>query len=302
MIHSIIISGPIQGFLCCVHPKNLVNCRCEGEKFLPEELLLPRINLKKICSLFLGLLVINFTVLSAAEKAPKEKASALFIDSRLVLMAHPIFSSFDPSTRRFLDTESDPSLIRTIGQEGVKKKVDALEAQIKKQTESWKKKISQAKFKDVKKLETQFFAEKRGLDKDLEILRGQLKTVKVFPERPAFSELRTIIPSIEKISLAVRHTLVKLKDLYQADLVFDVAPLLPKKQIDVNTSILSGYSIKSIWKKKSGELPENFLQWVGEARNYWANQDVFAVPVVCGAKDCRLEAVKIIKQAETGKR
>lgn len=263
---------------------------------------MPRTNWKKFCSLFWGLLVINFSVLSAAEKAPKEKATALFIDSRLVLMAHPIFSSFDPSTRRFLETESDPSLIRTIGQEGVKKKADALEAQIKKLTESWKKKISRAKFQDVKKLETQFFAEKKSLEKDLEILRGQLKAVKVFPDRPAFSELRAIIPTIEKISLAVRQTLIKLKDLYQADLVFDVAPLLPKKQIDVNTSILSGYSIKSIWKNKSGELPENFLQWAGEARNYWANQDVFAVPVVCGARDCRLEAVKIIKQMVTEKR
>lgn len=244
--------------------------------------------------LLLGFLLMNLPSLEA-----EEKGKLLFIDSRLLLIAQPLFQAFDPATRRFRETPSDPSLIRKIGKEGVKKKIEELRSRKHALTKSWQEKISKATAPEVKKLEKEFIQERKVLEKELELLKGQQAQVQVDPEKPAYSMIRSILPSVNEIAGNIKQTLLELKEKYQADLVLDIAPLFPRNPVDVDTKILYGFSPGTLWMTKNAKFPPTFGQWIQEAKNYWTNNDIFSSPVMYGGTDCRLEAMEIIKEAKT---
>ena len=63
----------------------------------------------KSCLLLFLIEFCSVTMISAAEQNNEKKNSGepIFIDSRLMILAHPLFRAFDPKSKRFKGTSSE---------------------------------------------------------------------------------------------------------------------------------------------------------------------------------------------------
>ena len=225
-----------------------------------------------------------------------EKVPIIFIDTRLLVISHPLFAKFDPESRRFRDTSGDPSLVKTIGFEGLDKAISDSEVSLAALPKKWDSILKKAKPPEKKKLEGDFLRERKALEKELEVLRGQKNEIKVIPGYPTFSERQSLLKQVCEISRAIQKTAQKLIDRYSAPHLIDAAGLMTNEIADLNTRILYDKISIEIWRKKGAPVKKPPLfTWIGEAKKYWSLNDELFTPIPFGAKDCRFEAVNLME-------
>ncbi len=224
------------------------------------------------------------------------------VDTRLLLLAHPLFASFDTVTGRFRGSSSEFVLG---GQEGV----DLLIAEIKK-LDKWllespkrlQEKLHLVPLPNRIAAERAFLAEKRQVEKRLAILQIRAYNARLVPGRPGITPEVSILPQINEIGSDIRAVLKQLKETHKADVVIDAAELLPitSRETAKNELLIKNLHRK-LWKNQKLAADEDFDLWLEQADSYWAmrlglNADV--IPV--GARDVRLEAIKLVEDRTKG--
>jgi hypothetical protein len=229
--------------------------------------------------------------------------SAVFVDSRLLALFHPLFSTFNPETRRFRHSFSDPTLVREIGHAGVEQKITDLEAALKKLEAESVKKLALMKGKLREEFETRFLQEKKPLQEQLRQLRGQKFFVKDIPGFQPFTEVRTIIPEVYRIANDLRQVFRRLSQKHPGIPVIDAAALLPAGPEPLDTRLLlSGQKTCSPAARADLSQKARVRAWLHEAKAYWSNRDGQPQVIPFGAKDCREESLEILHQTTRGEK
>ncbi|EKD84117.1 MAG: hypothetical protein ACD_39C00232G0002 [uncultured bacterium] len=226
----------------------------------------------------------------------------VLLDTRLLLLAHPLFRQFDTSMGRFRNT---PSEFVVGGQQGV----DELFAEIQKLDE-WLLKAPQIlrdRVKDVPlpdrmSVERNFLTDKRDKERLVSEMKMRAYMARLVPGRPGITPDSSIYPQINQIMADIRAVIKQIKERYKSDLVIDACEFLPVADASGLRSeqLVQNLHFK-LWKGQPAD--EKTLGWVAAADDFWAGQlgmDAQIFPV--GVTDVRLEAIKLLEERTKGQR
>ncbi len=229
-------------------------------------------------------------------------ADTIMVDTRLMLLAHPLFASFDTATGRFKGSSSEFVMG---GQEGV----DQLIAEIKK-LDQWllnspkrlQEKLHLVPLPNRISAERAFLAEKRQVEKRLATLQIRAYNARLVPGRPGITPEVSTMPQINEIGSDIRAVLKLLKERYKTNIVIDAAELLPITSHETaKNELLIKNLHRKLWKNQKLAADEDFDRWVEQADSYWAMRfglNANVIPV--GARDVRLEAIKLLEDRTKG--
>lgn len=231
-------------------------------------------------------------------------AQPVFVDTRLLLLVHPLFADFDSATGRFKNTSSE---YVSGGQQGV----DDLLAEIQKQKQwllnspkALQERLREVPLPDRLAAERAFLAEKRAVEQRVAVMQMRAYMARLVPGRPGVTPDSSIYPQINQITSDIRAVLEKIKDKHGTSQVIDVAELLPVVSFADMEPVLLGRNLHTrLWNGEKTAPDEDFAAWLAEADEYWAarlgmNADI--IPL--GATDVRLEAIKLMEDQVKGQK
>jgi hypothetical protein len=226
--------------------------------------------------------------------------SPVMLDTRLLVLAHPLFEQFDYGTNRFRNT---PSEYVDGGQRGL----DELVAEIQ-SLDNWLSqapKILRERLKDVPLpdrmlIERNFLSEKRQKEKLAADKKMRAYMARMIPGQPGATPASSIYPQINQIMADVRAVVKLVRERHKAELVIDAADFLPVIDFrGLRSELLLKNLHSKIWQ---GQKPdEKMLEWLREANDFWAGElgmDAQIFPV--GVTDARLEAIKLLEERTKG--
>ncbi len=249
------------------------------------------------------LLLLGFCSVSMANATDSKKEKAIsgmpiFIDTRLMVLAHPLFNAFDPKTQRFKGTSSE-SFINDI--ESRKKfidKIKEIEDYLLKSPENLKNKLKKIPFKDRIAVEREYLIEKRILEAKLKVMKQRVYFSNKEPLCDGMTPNMSIYPQCSDIVETVYEISNELKRKYNTQIVIDVANILPinKPKRSNNTQQIDNI-LKEAYKKDSNLSSEDIKKWIKKADCYWGEKlgiDADIIPF--GAIDTRLESIKLMEE------
>lgn len=233
---------------------------------------------------------------------PIAQAEPFMVDTRLMLLAHPLFAKFDHATARFRGTSSE---FVDGGQEGVDRliaEIRRLDAWLLASPKHLQEKLKNVPVPDRAAAERAFLTEKREAEAQLAMLQIRAYNARLVPGRPGVTPEASTMPQINEIAADIRAVLRELKDKHKTDVIIDVAELLPIVAKPRATSpTLSANLHARLWKDPGIASSPEFATWLDEADSWWAGKlglDASVIPF--GANDSRLEAVKLIEERTKG--
>lgn len=233
---------------------------------------------------------------------PIVRAEPVMVDTRLMLLAHPLFAKFDPETSRFRGTSSE---FVNGGQEGVDKliaEIRRLDAWLLASPKHLQEKLKNVPLPDRAAAERAFLTEKREVEAQLAMLQIRAYNARLVPGRPGVTPEASTMPQINEINADIRAVLRQLKETYKTDIIIDTAELLPiVAKPRVISPTLSANLHARVWKDPGIASSPEFAAWLAEADSWWAGKlglDASVIPV--GASDARLEAIKLIEERTKG--
>ncbi|MBF0544396.1 MAG: hypothetical protein HQM08_08180 [Candidatus Riflebacteria bacterium] len=241
-----------------------------------------------------------FSFIFLASELPAQ--SVLVIDSRLMILAHPLTQKFDPETHRFKGTSSEPVTGGASGVAELKEEMGEIRIKLSGLVADYSKKFEKANSSDKLLLEKKFFAEKSFFENRLKMLDERSSEAIGVPGSPGMTPYSSIIPQVLKISQDIKTVLQELSRKNSMIPVLDISsliPLLPEDLPAPKQDLLSQNLHFLLWSRKSPQK-ETVLPWIQEAGNYWTKREFNRFsPVPFGGKDLRKEAAKLISQQGT---
>lgn len=255
--------------------------------------------------IFLLLLVFVSAALSNAAEQNTEKAISgipIFIDTRLMVMAHPLFKAFDPKTQRFKGTSSESFEEDFDSQDTFIQATKDLEDELLKFPEKLKEKLKGVPFKDRISAEREFLLEKKLKESKLEYMKRRIYLSGLVSTKDGMTPYMSIYPQCRDLTVAIKKVTDLLKKKYNTEVVIDIANILPfkGKQRTIQPELRKNL-MKDAYQKESKASAEDLSLWLKAANSYWAaklGMDADIIPV--GAKDVRLEAVKLMEEEGKG--
>ncbi|MDD3001680.1 MAG: hypothetical protein PHF29_07990 [Candidatus Riflebacteria bacterium] len=229
-----------------------------------------------------------------------ESPYALFLDTRLLVMAHPLFSVFDATSNRFKGTSSEPILGGYQGVDEVVEQIKKLEEALLLSSTRLKEELKTVPLRQRVSVERKFLAEKKELGNKLESLKRRVFDARQVPILPGMTSYSSITPQVNDIMAAIRAVVKKLKNKYNTELIIDVSGLMPYAgRVELTESLLTNKHKQIL--DKNASMPGQYLEWLHEADQYWAAKlGVDAEVIPYGALDTRLEAVKLMEEEVKG--
>lgn len=234
-----------------------------------------------------------------------EKASSgmpIFIDSRLMVLAHPLFKAFDPKSKRFKGTSSESFEEDFGSRQAFVQKIKDTEDELLKSPERLKEKLKGVPFKDRINTEREFLLEKKLKESKVEYMKRRVYFSKLVPTKDGMTPYESIYLQCRDLTEALKKVTDLLKVKYKTEVVIDVANIFPySEKLRVRQPELRKNILKDIYQKESKVSAEDFSQWIKAASFYWAatqGMDADIIPV--GAKDVRLEAIKLMEEEGKG--
>lgn len=223
-----------------------------------------------------------------------EAQSAIMLDTRLMIMAHPMTNSFDPAVRRFRNTSSEP-LAPGETKESIGQLVKSLERQLADMQAQFGRELQQVAPNRRPALEKAFLMRRQELEARLREQKEREYCVQEVPLNQGMTSYDSIVPQVQTISNDLRNAVRLLRDRYQAPVVIDISSLLPLYPPQGTMSVLRQNSHFGFWRNTfSGNGPSTPLEWMLQAKRYWAHRDPQMTPVPYGARDVRLEAAHLM--------
>lgn len=241
-------------------------------------------------SLLVMMMLFLTAVLGAQTSArSRQHSKIIVIDTRPMLLAHPLFSSFDPKTRRFIGTRSEP----VVGEESrsfIKADIESHQLALAKYNEDWSERLKKATGKQRQTLEAQYLKGKKRHETKIGEIRQRYWATAAIPNVPGLTEPASVVTQTNQIARDIRDSILKLQKRTGASLVMDISSLMPSGPVP--------YRIEIVQTNQLAYLPAQprygpeLLEWVREARNYWMNHGNLYNPFIIGTEDQRIEAVE----------
>lgn len=233
---------------------------------------------------------------------PIVRAEPIMVDTRLMLLAHPLFAKFDPETARFRGTSSEFVGGGQEGVEGLIAEIRRLDAWLLASPKHLQEKLKKVAVPDRAAAERAFLLEKREAEAKLAMLQIRAYNARLVPGRPGVTPEASTMPQINEIAADIRAVLRQLKETHKTDVIIDTAELLPIVAKPRATPPTLAANLHSrLWKDPGIASSSEFSAWLVEADNWWAGKlglDASVIPV--GASDARLEAIKLIEERTKG--
>lgn len=226
----------------------------------------------------------------------------IFIDSRLLILAHPLFKAFDSKSRRFKGTSSESFENDFESREAFIQEIKDTEDELLKSPELLKEKLKTVPFKDRINAEIEFMLEKKTKEAKLESMKRRVYLSRLVPTKDGLTPYMSIYPQCRDLAEAIRKIVELLKAKYKTDIVIDVANILPfKERLKIRQQELRTNLIREAYKKDSKASVEELSQWLNAANSYWAAvQGMCANIIPVGANDVRIEAIKLMEEEGKG--
>lgn len=238
-------------------------------------------------------LLLGTVCLMALGCVAAQAQSAIMLDTRLMIMAHPMTNQFDPALRRFRNTSSEP-LASGETRDGIGQLVKSLERQLGELQAKIGRELQQAAPNRRPALEKAFLSRRRELEARLKEQKERQYTVQEVPLNQGMTTYDSIFPQIQTISNDLQNAVRMLRDRYQSPVVIDISSLLPLYPPQGNMNVLRQNFHFGFWRNSfSGNAPST-LEWMLQAKRYWAYRDSQMHPVPYGARDVRLEAAHLM--------
>lgn len=223
------------------------------------------------------------------------------VDSRLLIMAHPLFDKFDSKTNRFLGTSSEPILGELAGIEAVVEQIKELQNQLLKSSKALREKLQNVPLTERLAVEREFLAQKKDMEAKLEAMKMRVYMARLVPIKMGMTPDSSIYTQINVITEDLRKVIKALKQKYNTNMVLDTTDLLPFVPFKKPSSLLMSNMHKEAMEKKDTKINEELMEWYLEADEYWAARfGVDSQVVPYGAVDARLEAIKLMEQESEG--
>ena len=241
------------------------------------------------------LLPIFFMVLPS-EVFSAARENVIVVDSRAMLLAHPLFQRFNPESGRFNGTRSEP-VLGEAERNFIKADLESNLLAFARFKKEWSDKLGKLNGRDRIRMENRFLKEKAQFSQRIGEIRQRYWATASIPGVYGATEPASVITQVYQISKDIRNSLQNLKKRYNAQLVIDVASLLPARALPCKIDLVQANLLHYV---NSGHAPtQQTLEWIKEARNYWFNNGNIFNPVIIGGDDKRQEAVEeMLRQSQ----
>lgn len=260
-------------------------------------------NVFKSCILLL-LILGSIPMARAADQSSETTISGMpiFLDTRLMVLAHPLYKAFDIKSRRFKGTSSESFEEDFSSREDFVQKIKDTEDELLKYPEKLKEKLKKIPFKDRFNAERELILAKKQKEAKLESMKRRFYLSRLVPTKDGLTPYMSIYPQCRDLADAINNVISQLKRKYKTEIVIDIANILPfKDKLTTRQFELNANLIKDAYKKDCNVSAEELSQWMDVAKNFWAaNQGMNANIIPVGAKDVRLEAIKLLEEDGKG--
>lgn len=258
----------------------------------------------KNCILLLLLGLCSVSIAGAAEQntGNADSGMPIFIDSRLLVMAHPLYRAFDLKSRRFKGTSSESFEEDFGSREAFIQKTKDTEDELLKSPEKLKEKLKGVPFKDRVNVEREFLLEKKLKESKLESMKRRIYFSRLVPTQDGLTPYSSIYSQCRDLAEAIQKVTGLLKAKYKTEVVIDVANIFPfKEKIRIRQRELTQNLVKDAYQKESKATAEELSLWLKAANSYWASRQGMNADIIpVGAKDVRLEAIKLMEEEGKG--
>ena len=226
--------------------------------------------------------------------------SPVMLDTRLLLLAHPLFKQFDSDMGRFRNTASE---FVSGGQRGVDElvaEIQALDQWLSQAPHILRERLKDVPLPDRMMAERDFLAEKRSKEKQVATMKMRAYMARLVPGQPGVTPASSIYPQIHQIMADIRAIIKQVKERHNSELVIDACDLLP---VADSRGLRSALLVENLHSKQwKGEAADaRTLEWLDAASDFWAGQlgmDAQIFPV--GVSDIRLESIKLLEERTKG--
>jgi len=219
--------------------------------------------------------------------------TAVMVDTRLMVMAHPLTQAFDPATRRFRGTSSEPLADGETAQ-AVEGAIASLTRQLASLQAAFGEEMKRAAGARREELEKTYLERRHRIEAQLSEQRERRFTVEEVPLRPGMTGYDAILPQIQTISKDLRTAIRRLREASRAVAVIDVSALFPLYPPQGNPAVLGQNCHFYFWRNTFPNKGNISQEWMLQAKRYWALRDPQLTPVPYGALDMRLEAARLM--------
>ena len=219
----------------------------------------------------------------------------VFVDTRLMLLAHPLVQRFDPVARRFADTSSEPVSAGLAGLRNLESQRADLQRELDGLTPDYARRLNGAGPAERKRLEQELLRRQQEMRSRIETLGRRMVEAKGVPEQPGLTTGRSILPQVQEIADSLRQSLMQIQTRRKAVVILDIAPLLPGNLLRIDTQNLFSNRHFGFWRGGVSPTAEN-LEWIRNARSFLLREGISLPPIVAGAGDARLEAAQLMQK------
>jgi len=215
------------------------------------------------------------------------------VDTRLMVMAHPLTNTFDPATRRFQNSSSEP-LREGETKQHIDSQIASLGCQLTDLQKAFTQELAQAVPARRPALEKTYLEQRRMLEARLAEQKERRYAVEEVPLHPGMTPYDAIQPQIQTISTDLQAAVRRLRDKYQATAVIDISGLLPLYPPQGASDIIRQNCHFYFWRNSFPKNGNGSLEWMLQAKRYWAHRDSQLTPVPYGARDVRFEGAQFM--------
>lgn len=227
-------------------------------------------------------------------------SSALLVDTRLMVIAHPLFKAYDSCTSRFKGTSSE---FVSGGQEGIDKLTEQIrknEEKLAKSNDELRQKLREAPLPDRINIERTFIREKRQLEEETLEMKIRAYNARLTPGRLGVTPPSSIYPQVNQINADIKAVIIRLKEKYKIELVIDATELLPARPLKSAVSRVVAQNKHQNFIK-TGTFDQQTVAWFVECAEFWADEMGMDAPILpVGVTDVRLVALKMIEDLTRG--
>lgn len=233
---------------------------------------------------------------------PLKAEDIIYVDTRLLLCAHPLFEVFDYKTNRFKGTSSEFIHGGWDGVDAFIEEIKKKQDELLKTPETLKEKLKDVPLADRAKLERQYMLEKKEAENELQNMRMRVHYARQFPDVMGHTLDTAIAPQVNQITSDIRAIVVELKKKYKAKTVMDIADLLPLEYNFNSTELQNVPNMQKMFYNEPDKIDNvKFQKWLNEASLFWAKNWGIDCPVIpYGALDVRLESLQMLEERVRG--
>ncbi|MBF0407623.1 MAG: hypothetical protein HQM10_09735 [Candidatus Riflebacteria bacterium] len=219
-------------------------------------------------------------------------ADIVFVDTRLLVQAHALYKSFDPDTRRFKGTTSEP----VDGLDGLKELASLIlkkEQQLKDLENPQDNSKVSSEAENLSDFQDSFLEKKKTLSNEIVKLKTRFDNAYFSSDYPGQTSDYSIVPQVRTIVRDIQKVVMSLKERHKTSIVFDISGFFPSDGEDIDYLLLKESLLHIIYHGTGSRKAA--IDWIDNARARLSQKVPGLSPIVIGGIDARQDSVDLIR-------